>query len=311
MNYKIVEIDGNDWVWKTTRVQVLQRMYPELVIKDRWLLSELTLHDEYFSWNYDIWKLEWFRKDTLYILLTNDIGKCKNRLKERWSSLKEKYHTDSDLAKYNDRFTVLSQNKNIHTINTDNFDRSIEEICTLIDGTFFNLENMHKIYLWWNFCFQYKDFSVENAKKDYRAKILEDLDLFLYKKDGIPAILDRNTIYNWPFYFYTNEMTADDVVWNEIQMTENCTDAFFILTGNQCPWTITEIIHTSMLGKNVYIYYVTDNNSYWTPENEINSPCRYPIIFSKRYNKNTHIKQCDSIDECVKEIKNVIKSFSN
>ena len=133
MEYKRIEIDGNDGTGKTTRVKFLRKMYPGYEILDRGLLSQWVIEDFRFKDWYQIDQLKGFREDTLYITLYTTVEKSQERIVKRGDSLEEEYHNKEDLLKYNARFAFLAQHERVNFIRSDDFVESMEKICSLID----------------------------------------------------------------------------------------------------------------------------------------------------------------------------------
>ena len=134
MEYKRIEIDGNDGTGKTTRVKFLRKMYPGYEILDRGLLSQWVMEDFRFKDWYQIDQLKGFREDTLYITLYTTVEKSQERIVKRGDSLEEEYHNKEDLLKYNARFAFLAQHERVNFIRSDDFVESMKKICSLIDG---------------------------------------------------------------------------------------------------------------------------------------------------------------------------------
>lgn len=134
MEYKRIEIDGNDGTGKTTRVKFLRKMYPGYEILDRGLLSQWVMEDFRFKDWYQIDQLKGFREDTLYITLYTTVEKSQERIVKRGDSLEEEYHNKEDLLKYDARFAFLAQHERVNFIRSDDFVESMEKICSLIDG---------------------------------------------------------------------------------------------------------------------------------------------------------------------------------
>ena len=134
MEYKRIEIDGNDGTGKTTRVKFLRKIYPGYEILDRGLLSQWVMEDFRFKDWYQIDQLKGFREDTLYITLYTTVEKSQERIVKRGDSLEEEYHNKEDLLKYNARFAFLAQHERVNFIRSDDFVESMEKICSLIDG---------------------------------------------------------------------------------------------------------------------------------------------------------------------------------
>ena len=106
--------DGNDGTGKTTRLNYLKQMFPNIEYADRGIFSKMTLVDELFYQNENTEKLrEDFynniknNSDVLYIICKASPEVCQRRIIERGDSIEEEFHTMKDLIKYNERFDVL------------------------------------------------------------------------------------------------------------------------------------------------------------------------------------------------------------
>ena len=170
-----------------------------------------------------------------------------------------------------------------------------------------------KIYFGGNFPFQYKDYTEEKLAEDYRAIVLGDVKELLkspsaeFKYKRIKG--KDNVFYAGPYYFYEEGTSAEGIVKNEHQMVEDCTDAIFLLENTPCPGTITEIVHSSMIGKNVHIFYVGTTIDDGEPENEIDSKQWYSICFSKLVNPNVSIERCENKTDATHKILEYIHSL--
>jgi hypothetical protein len=159
-----------------------------------------------------------------------------------------------------------------------------------------------KIYFGGRFRFMYKDYTKEKLAEDYRAKLLGDVDLMLRtpKNRSKSVYMGRQMGYIGPFYFYDEGTSAEDIVNNEYDMVERCDEAVFLLDDEPCPGTISELIHASVLYKNVRIYYVKTEIDKGEPENEIYSKQWYAIMMAIKINEEcTDIIECADYDEAV------------
>lgn len=125
-------VDGNDGTGKSTRVEQLKKMFPNITVLDRGDFSKETLNKDIFD---DLESLESkiarlnFRKkiknneSTLYIILDADPEVCQKRIIERGDSIDEPYHNMDDLIKYSQRFLILVDTcrdlSNVMLIDTD------------------------------------------------------------------------------------------------------------------------------------------------------------------------------------------------
>ena len=55
---KRIIVDGNDGTGKTTRVNELKKLFPNITIEDRGIFSEATLDENIFIKNNKTWKYE-------------------------------------------------------------------------------------------------------------------------------------------------------------------------------------------------------------------------------------------------------------
>lgn len=113
---KIV-LDGNDGTGKTTRVEILRKLFPNIAVEDRGIFSKETLNDKIFV-DYENKKylskniLNFYNviknlSDTLFIILKADSKICQERILKRGDSIDEEFHNMIDLKKYNYRFDIL------------------------------------------------------------------------------------------------------------------------------------------------------------------------------------------------------------
>jgi deoxyadenosine/deoxycytidine kinase len=118
---KRIVIDGNDGTGKTTRLEKMKEIFPNIEFRDRGVFSEMTLVDMLFTQfeKYDYASYEAYKKkeefcktiredkDTLYIICRASAEVCQERIKMRGDSIEDEYHTMEDLVKYGKRFDVL------------------------------------------------------------------------------------------------------------------------------------------------------------------------------------------------------------
>ena len=119
--------------------------------------------------------------------------------------------------------------------------------------------------------------------------------------------LSDKVSYVGPYYFYGEEINAQQVVAVEKDMVHRCTDAVFLLENVSSPGTITEVVNAVLLGKNVHIFYVSLDSG--SPETEINSDQWYPIAFAQMVGKNIHCVECGNRDEAIRRILSFVKSL--
>ena len=157
-----------------------------------------------------------------------------------------------------------------------------------------------KIYFGGRFLFMYKDYTKEKLAKDYRARLLGDVELMLKtpKNAERSVSLSADAEYIGPFYFYEEGTTAEDIVNNEFSMVDRCTDIFFLLDNEPCPGTICELVHAAFTKKNIYIFYVSTPPDEGEPENEINSKQWYAIQTALIINdRRTQVYECSSYED--------------
>ena len=166
---------------------------------------------------------------------------------------------------------------------------------------------MRKLYCGGSFGFDYQreDYQ-QQAASDYRALLLGSTELLLQRSSGVP--LGAGTVYIGPFYFESDGMLDRDIVQSEIDMVSQCTDAIFLLDGAGCPGTICELTMASMLGKNVYIFYLRKADDQET-ESTLHTPCWYPILHSSILNTKTRLYECHSVDDAVARMRELLKSW--
>ena len=135
---KRIVFDGNDGTGKTTRLNRMREIFPNLEYADRGIFSETTLVDGLFASRAGVivgqtseterLRREFYDKiksdtSTLYIICRASPHVCQERILLRGDSIEEEFHTMDDLVKYNDRFDVLidivRDLPNVMVVNTD------------------------------------------------------------------------------------------------------------------------------------------------------------------------------------------------
>ena len=148
------------------------------------------------------------------------------------------------------------------------------------------------LYCGGNFEFQYKDFTPDKLESDYRSGLLNGVDKILHQPKSGSVQISDNLAYIGPFYFYENGLDGSDVVSNEYEMVEDCTHAIFLVDNINIPGTVAEIVHASILKKNVIIFYVEKTPDTGEPEQEIGNTNWYPLELAKYVNKKTTLIKC-------------------
>ena len=121
-------------------------------------------------------------------------------------------------------------------------------------------------------------------------------------------MLNSETEYIGPFYFESDGMIDRDIVRKEMDMVNRCTDAVFLLDEAGCPGTICELTMASMLGKNVYLFYLHRPDDQET-ESALHTPCWYPIVHSCIVNEYTRIYACSSKEDAAEQICALVRSW--
>lgn len=129
---KKIVFDGNDGTGKTTRLEQLRKIFPEVEYADRGIFSKMTLVDDLFSekrtYERDSLRHNFYdtikdNSSTLYVICRAEPEICQERIKLRGDSIEEEFHTMDDLVKYNERFDVLidivKDLPNVLVVNTD------------------------------------------------------------------------------------------------------------------------------------------------------------------------------------------------
>ena len=171
---------------------------------------------------------------------------------------------------------------------------------------------MKKVYCAGHFEFAYKDYSLENLAKDYRAILLRDPNKMAHEKKGKPVVFEQNQDieYIGPFYFYEDQKTAFDIVSSEMGKVEEADVLFFYIPNDaRCPGTVTEIVYGATLNKKMVICYEKQSNT-GEPENEIDSPVWYPLLFASIKNKdNIELIQVSNKEEAINYFNNYLLFF--
>lgn len=113
INY--IEVDGNDGTGKTTRIEYLKKIFPDIPILDRGEFSKATLNEDIFAdsknWKCIIESRNFYNtikySDRLYIIMDADPEVCQQRIIARGDRIDVPYHNMDDLIKYHDRFLHL------------------------------------------------------------------------------------------------------------------------------------------------------------------------------------------------------------
>lgn len=167
---------------------------------------------------------------------------------------------------------------------------------------------MNRLYCAGKFNFDYleKDYK-SKAAEDYRAIILEDVDLLLKKHTFVP--LSTNLQYIGPFYFEADDMDSNTIVSEEIKMINACTHAIFLLDDADCPGTISELILAGSLGKNIGIFYIRHSSNEET-ESDLHTPCWFPIIMSSKISNNVRLFECSDYKVGISKIMDYLQEIS-
>lgn len=153
------------------------------------------------------------------------------------------------------------------------------------------------LYCGGNFEFQYKDFTPDKLSGDYRTILLKNLDSILYRpKNATKSVtIHPGVEYIGPFYFYENGLDGAGVVMTEYSMVDRCTHAVFLVDNTNIPGTVSEIIHASILYKDITIFYVERKQDEGEPEQEICNMNWYPLEIAKH--SGAKLIACSSRDE--------------
>ena len=113
---KKIVVDGNDGTGKSTRVNELRKLFPNIPIEDRGIFSEATLDEELFkpckknevmSPAQIEFRDKVAKSNALYIITDADPETCQKRIIERGDSIDVEFHNMKDLKKYRKRFWQL------------------------------------------------------------------------------------------------------------------------------------------------------------------------------------------------------------
>lgn len=170
------------------------------------------------------------------------------------------------------------------------------------------MNNIKKLYCGGKFTFDFQKKRYEtDVLNDYRCYLLGNPHLLL--ESNKPIKLKENLEYIGPFYFETENMQDIYIVKKEKQMIDESTDCIFLLNDGLCPGTISELIYASMLAKNIYIFFIKQNDNEET-ESSLHTACWYPIILSQQLNNNkTKIFSAKSLIEAQEQIDKLIKNL--
>lgn len=175
--------------------------------------------------------------------------------------------------------------------------------CYYLYGDFMNKIN---IYCGRKFHFDYLNENyINKAKEDYRAMLLNDVNLLLNKGDKV--LLNNNIEYIGPFYFESDGMIDKNIVDIEQNMLKNCDVAIFLLEDGLCPGSISELTYVSTLKKKTYVFYIKSKENEET-ESTLRSPCWFPMILCKNINDNLTITACKDYKEATSKIIKLIAS---
>lgn len=169
---------------------------------------------------------------------------------------------------------------------------------------------MKSFYFGGQFNFRYKDFSIENIANDYRSKILGDYNLWLNKPKNDFVITKDNILYVGPFYF-TDYKDGEHIVNFESESIKRATDCVFVLSNESAPGTVTEIVQSVLLNKDIHIYYVKKNIPSEEVDTVFKSDLWYPITFVMNNSKSYEIYGFDTYEEaanrCIEVFKKIMK----
>lgn len=152
-------------------------------------------------------------------------------------------------------------------------------------------------YFGGKFPFSYKDFTMKNLSKDYRAKLI-GVSSLVRTKFELPTT-KKGLVYMGPFYFYDDETSAEEIVRRESDIVESVDVCYFLLDKDAAmPGTVTEIINAALHKKIIKIFYVKEEIDIGEPEREVASPLWYPILFAQTHNaENTTVIGFDTLEE--------------
>lgn len=167
----------------------------------------------------------------------------------------------------------------------------------------------YRIFCGGTFCFDYRKEGYEAMTTlDYRSKLLGSIDSLLSPKGTDGVKISENVTYVGPFYFETERMRAEEIIFCEKRMIESCTDVIFLLDDAACPGTIAEVMYANSLQKTIHLYYVRHKEDEET-ESRLHTPCWYPILLCQMTNKNVSLYPCSSIDDAASKIQSFVESL--
>lgn len=120
--------------------------------------------------------------------------------------------------------------------------------------------------------------------------------------------ISESVIYLGPFYFETESMRAEDIIYYEKGMIESCTDTFFLLDDAACPGTIAEVMYANSLQKPTHLFYVRHKEDEET-ERGLHTPCWYPILFCQMTNRDVNLYPCSSVEDAASRIQSFVESL--
>lgn len=165
-----------------------------------------------------------------------------------------------------------------------------------------------RLYCGGNFEFLYKDFTPEKLESDYRTHILGDLNKILHQPSCKYVPLSYSLDYIGPFYFYENDLDGAGVVLNEYRMVDRCTHAVFLIDNTSIPGTVAELVHASILDKDITVFYVERTQDQGEPEQEICNMNWYPLEIAKHIG-NARLIKCKSREEAKELIYQYVESL--
>lgn len=167
----------------------------------------------------------------------------------------------------------------------------------------------YMIFCGGTFCFDYRQDGYEvMAALDYRLKLLGNVETLLRSKGTDGVKINESVTYVGPFYFETESMRAEDIIYCEKRMIESCTDAIFLLDDAACPGTIAEVMFANSLQKTIHLFFVRHKDDEET-ESELHTPCWYPMLFCQLTNKEVSLYPCTSVEDAVNRIRSFVESL--
>ena len=169
---------------------------------------------------------------------------------------------------------------------------------------------MRSFYFGGQFRFRYKDCNMDLLAKDYRSLLLGDKkEIWINRPECGYVDVNINTRYIGPFYFY-DQIDSETVVDVESSSISKATDCVFVLSNDDAPGTVTEIIQATMLKKNVYIFFEKKDLPKEEVDTKYPSNLWYPITFACM-NNNPNVKYCMGFDTYDDAVKACINYFKN